>query len=246
MLIWYSCCIRNQDFCNKIKSSYICLQLHLEPSSECISRDDLIEFPMTARGPCTALTEEVHVLISAALFALLLSYLRWAHTFCVAARAATDWLRCGMGVPHRTRYLLPSMFKAIPGQASALFTAQGSVLCLGLWKFQMCQYFMNFLISDTNESFVLFLQLLHKVFPLLCCYNFSSNERTTWKYQQFIVYCSCWMYQIVCSPCVCQQVFCGATFPFPVWRWGEVLWGGVCMGTTSLCDQLCPCTLIAK
>lgn len=74
------------------------------------------------------------------------------------------------------------MFKAIPGQASALFTGQGSVLCLGLWKFQMCQYFINFLISDPNESFVLFLKLFHTVFlPLLRCYNFSSNERTTWK-----------------------------------------------------------------
>lgn len=72
------------------------------------------------------------------------------------------------------------MFKAIPGQASALFTSQGSVLCLGLWKFQMCQYFINFLISDPNECVVLEV-VPYSFFPLLHCYNFSCNKRTTWK-----------------------------------------------------------------
>lgn len=97
-------------------------------------------------------------------------------------RAATHWVHCATGVPHLTRFLLPSTLKAIPGQASALFTGQGSVLCRGLWEFQVCQYFINFVISDPNESFVLFLKLLHKVFfALLRCYSFSSHERTKWK-----------------------------------------------------------------
>ncbi|KAI1238188.1 hypothetical protein IHE44_0012905 [Lamprotornis superbus] len=63
------------------------LMLHLEPSFEWIGRDVLIEFPITAWGPCTALTARGHVFTSAVPFVLLLSYLRRAHTFCVAAKS---------------------------------------------------------------------------------------------------------------------------------------------------------------
>lgn len=74
------------DFCNRMKSSDICLHLHLEPSFQCIGRDVLIEFPISS-GALSVLTARGHVLICAIPFALLLSCLRRAHTFCVAAKS---------------------------------------------------------------------------------------------------------------------------------------------------------------
>lgn len=169
------------------------------------------------------------------------------HTLSVwLQRAATNWVQCGTGVPHLTRFLLPSLFKVIPGQATALFTGQGSVLCLVLWKFEMCHYFINFHVSDPNKSFVLL--LFHKVFfsMVMLLWFLQQWEDNMGNISNLLFIFSCWMYQIVYSLCVCLQVLCGATFPFPVWHWGEVLWAGVCMGTTSLWDQLCSYTVIAK
>lgn len=79
------------------------------------------------------------------------------------------------------------MFKAIPGQASALFTRQGSILCLGLWKFQMCQYFINFLISDPNECVVLAV-VPYSFFHCYAAIIFPAMRGPHGKYQQLTLY----------------------------------------------------------
>lgn len=132
------------------------------------------------------------------------------------------------------------------------------LLCLGLWKclrkLQMCRYCINFLISDPDESFVVFFKLFHNVvffFPLLCCYSFSSNERTKWKISAiyhlvFLVECI----KLSTAHVFVSELLCGFTFSFPVCDTGvkycEMVFVRVTASGLCVCDQLCPCAVIAK
>lgn len=142
-------------------------------------------------------------------------------------RAAADWVHRGTGVPHLTRFLLPSMLKAIPGQANALCTGQGSVLCLGLRKFQMCQYFTNFIISDPNESFVFFLKLFHKVsFHCYAAIVSPATRGQNGKYQQLVI-CFFLLNVSNCLQPVCLSasvVWCHVPFSCLTLGCGTVRW----------------------
>lgn len=121
--------------------------------------------------------------------------------------AMGQWLHISPAVCRSPWYRL----KAIPAsrrvcvQVLCSLAREGgcSLLCLGLWKFlrklQMCWYCINFLISDPNESFVLFFKLFRNVF--FHCYAAIASPAMrgqNGKYQQFII----WFFLLNVSNCL--------------------------------------------
>lgn len=159
------------DFCNRMKSSDICLHLHLEPSFECIGRDVLIEFPIS-KGP----------------------YFHLCHPICpplVLSEKGTHFL-CGCKELLQAGYSVGQGFHISPDfcchpcskwfQAKLLLCSLArevsSALCCGSLRCAITSLtFMSLTLTR-----VLCCSCSIKFFFLwLCCYDFSSNERTTWE-----------------------------------------------------------------
>lgn len=100
-----------------------------------------------------------------------------------------------------------------PGKVAAVSSA---LRCGSFWG-NLCWYCIDFLISDPNESFVMFSSCSVIFFPIVMLLQLLQQWEDNMENISNLSFCfSCWMYQNVYSPCVCQWVLCGATFSFPV------------------------------
>lgn len=109
----------------------------------------------------------------------LLSCLRWAHTFCVAAKSCyrLGTVCDGCSTSHLI-FLAIQWSKQFQAKLVLCSLAREVSSALGCGSCAST----SLTFSSLPLMSVLFLKLFHTVlFPLLRCYNFSSNERTTWK-----------------------------------------------------------------